>query len=621
VTSPQAHAGPALPLPWWEQWQGRIEWEVDCFERRGLPVSILEDPREGADRLILQSFASLHDGSTTLVKVVYPSSYPHRPFTVYTPDLSLPRHQSPGGNVCVFPRGDKHWHPHLAAADAVADDVPRLVRLVAAGGDLLRNSEDSQGEPVSAYYGTTVQGGIVLTDRAFGFAPETGAFGELDVAFHSDQKAWMLGIVDGPDAPIAAGQGLLVELRGRGGPPTVGSPRPALRSRYGNDILTGRWLYLDEAPLVESASDMWAVCASSNRELARWVHATVGLQLVGVCFPEEVRQGVYGLGWAFLCRQVFEERVKAKGARGGRSGNPGGAQVVRNESEWQFVRALRWTDDNLSVRIPELAPLRDKSVFIVGLGSLGAPVALELAKERIKAVRLLDGDFLDPGTSVRHPIGLDHAGLAKVAAVAEAIHAHNPDVSVEGSLLRIGHGSLETGDVTEHQVVTDLLRGSDLLISATAEHDVNRYLDSVASQLNVPRLYLWSQSGYGGVVAALRIGQTACYHCLNEYLSDLATAGTPAVEVPEGWEERGTVQGPGCGDQTFTAAHADLLPISIQAARVANGVLCASEGGYPAMTGDVFTVQTRELDGSPIPPRWTTHTLPPTDECPTCHPG
>jgi molybdopterin/thiamine biosynthesis adenylyltransferase len=609
-------SGPALPLPWWEQWQGRIEWELDCFERCGLPVTVLEDPRDGARRLVLESHAPLDDGTTTHIKVVYPDSYPHRPFTVYAPDLSLPRHQSPGGNVCVFPRGDKHWHPHLAAADSVVFDVPRLVRLVAEGGDTLRDNEDLQGEPISAYYDTHVQGGIVVDEQAFSITPTTGDHGELEVALRNNELDWLLGRINGE--PLRVVQGLLVQLRGRGGPPLVTTPKPDLRNRYGNDSLTGQWVYLDHAPLVGTATDLWDACTSTNRNLRRWGSGTVGNQFVGVCFPEEIRQGVYGLGWTFMCRRTQEVQVKGKGSRGGKSGNPGKSGTQRMETEWQFVRALRWTDDNLSVRIPELAPLRDKTACIVGLGSLGAPVALELAKERIKTLNVLDGDFMDPGTTVRHPIGFDYAGLAKVVAISEAVHAHNPEVGVEGSLLHIGIGPLQSDGPNEHDIVTGLLAGSDILISATAEHDVNRYLDATASQLDIPRLYLWSQSGYGGVVALLRNGLTACYHCLNQYLSELAAAGTPAIAVPDDWEQQGTVQGPGCGDQTFTAVHADLLPISIHATRVANGMLCGPEGGYPPIEGDLFTVQVREPDGRPIPPRWTTHTLPPDPTCPTC---
>ena len=82
----------------------------------------------------------------------------------------------------------------------------------------------------------------------------------------------------------------------------------------------------------------------------------------------------------------------------------------------------------------------------------------------------------------------------------------------------------------------------------------------------------------------------------------------------------GTIQGRGCAAKTFTASHADLLPIAVQAARVAYAHLCAdASGGYPQFNDDVFAVQIREPDGRPIPPRWTAVKLPPDPACFICH--
>jgi hypothetical protein len=188
--------------------------------------------------------------------------------------------------------------------------------------------------------------------------------------------------------------------------------------------------------------------------------------------------------------------------------------------------------------------------------------------------------------------------------------------------LQIGATPLVGPGLTEIDALTDLLTGADLLISATAENDVNRQLDTYARELGVPRLYLWSQSGYGGVVALLT-PETGCYHCLELFLSDAAKAGTPLVQVPPDGPHgtpAGTIQSPGCADKTFTAPHADLLPIAIQAARVAYGLLGSEEPNvYPRMAGDVFSVQIREPDGTPIPPRWAVSTLEANSSCPSCN--
>ena len=58
----QGQIADSARLPsWWERWPGRIEWELDCFERRSLPIEVLEDPREGAHRLVVESTVHVED--------------------------------------------------------------------------------------------------------------------------------------------------------------------------------------------------------------------------------------------------------------------------------------------------------------------------------------------------------------------------------------------------------------------------------------------------------------------------------------------------------------------------------------------------------------------------------
>lgn len=371
-------------------------------------------------------------------------------------------------------------------------------------------------------------------------------------------------------------------------------------------------MYLADPPFTDSAEELWAAAASADATIDSWARSTTGLRLLGVCVREEVAQGVFGPSWVFLARSVSNAPGSRRSAR---SGNP----AIKNATHLQVsdpavVRALRWTNEALAARIPELASLPDRTVTVIGLGSLGAPIVQELVKARVGTLRLMDGDHIDPGTSVRYPLGLADAGLSKAGALQRWAFLHNPDVVVSASQFRIGMAPQER-TTSELEVLEDLLSGSDLLINATAEMDVGRQLDRIAVHLGLPRLHVWSQSGYGGIVALLRPGVTGCLHCLELALSKMSAEGRPAVAVPPDVQ---SVQAPGCADQTFTATHPDLLPLAIQAVSVAFGELSRDGGNYQPFDEDVFTLQIRSPSGRPLVPSWSSFNLPPNPDCPMC---
>lgn len=611
------------PRPWWERWPGRLEAELERFSHHGLPCKLVEDPRAHGKRLVIEIVLDLPGHEATRLTVVYPDAFPNRRFAIYAPALRLPRHQAFGGSLCVFPREAQHWHPGFMAADIVIHRVPRLVELVEEGGERLRAEEDPQGEPLTTFYHSPLQGGVIVDDRVLSADLEPAGAGSMTLMFTDANAAWL---EDPPDPAPAGwlpgvGQALLTQVRDTRSTPLLPDPIPALAARF-PVAKEGRWVFLANPPYAESPEELWAAAMAADSGLATWARVHTGQILLGICTREEVAQRKYAPAWVFLTRRVINQPQKRKGKGGRQSGNPANRGPRRVESPAMIVQALRWSDEGLSMRIPQLEPMRRACVTIVGLGSLGAPFVQEMAKARIGSLRLADFDHIDPGTLVRYPLGLDHAGMDKGFALARWVQMHNPEIELQLSGIQIGSTPIEPDMVSEDERLHAIIGGADLLVSATAENDVNRQLDQLALDEGVSRLYLWSQSGYGGIVALLQPGKTGCFHCLEAILSERAQAGHPLVDVPPDDDRglpAGTVQGIGCADKTFTAPHADLLPISIHAARVAYGYLSAAgDDGYPRMKGDVFAVQIREADGTPIPPRWTTYELPARPTCPIC---
>jgi molybdopterin/thiamine biosynthesis adenylyltransferase len=531
--------------------------------------------------------------------------------------VRLPRHQAPDGNLCVFPREAHYWSPFLLAADVAADAIPELFRLVRAGGDELRQAEDPQGEPLITYYGGNSLGGVIVDERALGAGLEQAGSGMIEYRFTSAGLDWLRGPPRDSSEPWPAnGACIIASLTDRAGKHLIESPSPALAAQFGGQLLEGRWTFLEQPPRTTDPDELWAVAAAEDPSVERWTPTANGWRILGIATRDELLHGIHDISWTFLARHVSPGRP----GRRARSGNP----AVRNTKAHKFgpavsIRGLRRTEEDLGARIPHLGPLREATVGVIGLGSIGAPIVQELVKARTGSLRLWDHDFIDPNTAVRYPLGLGAAGVDKGVALARWAAEHDPGVSVALNSAYIGRAPLEPEGPGEGDSLSNFVSGLDLLICATAEHDVNRWLDHAARKLSVPRLFVWSQSGYGGIVAQLDANRTGCFHCLSLLISDRSIEGQHLVPVPPAAAgiPSGTFQARGCADKTFTASHPDLLPLSIHSARLAQDLLGSST--RPRFRGDVFAVQVREADETPIPPRWTTYDLPPDPRCPNCN--
>jgi adenylyltransferase/sulfurtransferase len=144
-------------------------------------------------------------------------------------------------------------------------------------------------------------------------------------------------------------------------------------------------------------------------------------------------------------------------------------------------------------------------VLMVGVGGLGAPVAIYLASAGVGSLTLCDGDRVDLTNLQRQVIfRADDIGRPKVEAAADAIAALNPEVHVVTVGERVGPSRLERL-VADNDIVVDC---SDNFLT---RHAVNRVC--VAQ-----RRPLVSGAGvrFDGQVSVfdLRERSSPCYSCL-----------------------------------------------------------------------------------------------------------
>ena len=139
---------------WWIDHPEWLEEELEALVNKGLQPVIKED----TDRVVIECTDPRDDDRT--LELVYPDSFPDMPPHVYGDQYKdLGRHVNPNdGMLCLIGRDPTAWKPSLTAADLIVDQLPELIDSIVEGGERLRNSEEPQGEPASAYYEYAING-------------------------------------------------------------------------------------------------------------------------------------------------------------------------------------------------------------------------------------------------------------------------------------------------------------------------------------------------------------------------------------------------------------------------------------------------------------------------------
>lgn len=578
---------------WWEEHPGRLEYELEALRRSGFPFEINEEEL-ARGRVVMSGKVAVPGAGDVDIIIAFPDFYPHTRFTVYAPELRLPRHQNPtDGNLCLLSRDGDAWVPSMYAAEVLRVDLPKLMALVNGDPEEMRRQEDPQGEPYTEYYTYWPLGGVVVPQEALDMDARVakGTF-----TLRADQLDW-LDRVASPEKARVSGRVVLAELKGIDGRLLARAPDDL---QIGASSMNGGWARLPTPP--PSVSPEAFLQHLRDHELLPkviWRDQRGGGQvaIVGTVFLEEVSQGQWEDGWVFL---VLLRQGK------GISPRP------------QLLRGLRYSLRDLAARIPELAPLRTKKVAVIGLGSVGAPIAIDLARAQVGELRLLDHDYFDPSTSVRWPFGLSVGGRGKAELLAAFITGDYPFVKTTARSWRIGT-ALPPGahGASDSAVLTSLLDGADLVIDATAEPNVSRVLSMISAEIGLQQVYVWGVDGYGGVVSRHVPGSTGCYSCLEWALCAEGSITPPPAATNA---EALLLQPRGCGDVTFAAASTELAPLSTQASRLAFSALCEGHvGAYPDSESDVYVLSLRNPNGSLVdPPSWSAYRLPVDARCRSC---
>ena len=171
----------------------------------------------------------------------------------------------------------------------------------------------------------------------------------------------------------------------------------------------------------------------------------------------------------------------------------------------------------------ESGVLSKQTVGIVGLGSGGSPVAIELAKAGIGNFVLIDFDRLELSNISRHVCGINDLGRFKTFAIKDAILQKNPHAFV--STLEI--------DVNKHRDECSKALAATNLIVCASDNDQSRFfLNEIALKYKITAIFGRAITrAVGGDVLRVRPYQGPCYNCL--YSQNVRNQGGDDEEISQ----------------------------------------------------------------------------------------
>lgn len=580
---------PAQPR-WEKRYPGRLEYELGALRAAGIAPEI--DQEALAKGRLFLTFDWPLDATTTLrLQAVFPDAFPHfRPQVFLLSGIDPPpmRHRSPlEGNLCLLGRDTRQWMPSWTLRKLLESQLADAVRGT--------GPEDPQGEPAEYWWNAINRSGsYCLVDSAWDLAG--AAEGTLLVRYAQDSVSKEQAAPGSKYSPIL--RALVEDVRSSDG--TLlhhwDGPAPSLLTESALTVevpwvKTDQTLYPDRA-LSEQTNALRETYPRLKSGKPQRHSEGLQFDLYALVYPSELAFGETGLGWTFMFRfghlQAFKSLEKRKGGQ--------------KPLTLTTLPVYRAGPCDIGWRVPSASVLKDKRVVVVGTGAVGAPVAIELARNGCKTLDLVEHDIVEPGNGIRWPLGASAWGHGKGEALRAFLAREYPATATRIHAHFVGGVSQAIGETGDDEVLDALIDRADIVIDGSASQGVTTLLAERCRNAVIPLISLSATPTLegGAVVRYTRDG--GCPNCL-EYAWHRHDIRPPPGR---GAGDEVLAQPPGCGERTFVGANYDLQELSLQAVRLTIDTL-----GSGAHAGSVVhTLSFIDDAGERCPPRWRFDPLP-----------
>ncbi|MCO6177480.1 ThiF family adenylyltransferase [Ciceribacter sp. RN22] len=541
---------------------------MNAIARHAVGDIIIDDHALVQRQLRVDFVWPLADGAHVELEATYPSSFPRlRPQVKLKaePDTFPARHVGPNGELCLLGRDSGLWQAKTTLADLLTSNLESA----------LTNSgpEDPQGEPIEVWWNGVQRfdhPNYLLVDSAWDVSGFEGGVAEIIYRFELlDARPRFVAAVD----KIWAGdrETLLFER-------SFTIPKELVSATR----LQVTWRRDDELPLPNHDRLQELLDRLDHKG---WHQKTpLGMLRISLTAQRtELQHDTEGDG--FVC-VVALTRGSGK----------------KSQTRRFNVPVFRAGERDIGYRVPSTQVLRRSRVALIGLGALGSPLAVELARNRVAELTLVDHDVVEPGNSVRWVIGASAWGKRKPHAIAAHIEAEYPWTKATPFEANVGLGS---GHGDEAELLSRIIAQADLVIDASASTGVTWYLSDECRRLGKTMVSLAATASLKGGTVSLYRPTSGCPICREHaYVEGTIPRAPGATDYSE------LTQPPGCAENTFTGASFDLQELVLQAVRLSVETL--DDGA-----GRSSVVQTLSLhDGTRRTlPAWTENELPASPRC------
>lgn len=146
--------------------------------------------------------------------------------------------------------------------------------------------------------------------------------------------------------------------------------------------------------------------------------------------------------------------------------------------------------------------LREATAVVVGAGALGSPAAAYLAAAGVGRLGVVDGDWVEISNLQRQFLHFTpDIDAQKSESAAQKLGLLNTEITVEPYPVEVDGDNADA-----------IVMGADVVLDCTDSFETRYLINEACCAQRVP-LVEAGALGFGGMVMAIRPGETACYRC------------------------------------------------------------------------------------------------------------